>query len=90
MTSNLISRAKKGCNTSGPVRYIAKTYNPIKKPQKAPALESFEKKEGILFKNRALKGKKGALKLPKFEDKESQNILFRAENCKFQEPKSSV
>ena len=76
MTFNLISRAKKRYNTSGPVRYIPKIYNPIKKPQKTTALKSCEKKEGILFKNRVLKSKRGAHKLPKFEDKESQNSLF--------------
>jgi len=89
MSFNLISRAKKGYNTSGLVRYIPKLYNPIKNPQKTPALKSCEKKERILFKNIALESKQGAPKLPKFEDKETQNSLFHAKNCKFLEPKSS-
>lgn len=76
------SLAKKAYNTSGPVRYIPKNYTQIKKPQKAPALESSEKKEGILFKNRASEGKRGAGKLPKFDDKEHHNSLFHAENSK--------
>lgn len=86
MNFDLNSRAKKGYNTSEPVRYVPKNYNRIKEPQKAPALEISEKKEGTLFKNRASVDKRGAGKLREFDDKEHQNSVSHSENCKFLVP----
>ncbi|ONK82017.1 uncharacterized protein A4U43_C01F35270 [Asparagus officinalis] len=62
------SLAKKEYSTSGPVRYVPKSHTQIKNPQKAPALGSCEKKEGIFVKNRALESKRNASRLPKFHN----------------------
>lgn len=72
------SLAKKGYNTSGPVRYIPKNHSQIRKPQKVPALDSCEKKEKILFQNSASEGKRVAHKLPEFDDSDQQNSLFHS------------
>ncbi|XP_020242059.1 uncharacterized protein LOC109820247 isoform X2 [Asparagus officinalis] len=69
------SLAKKEYSTSGPVRYVPKSHTQIKNPQKAPALGSCEKKEGIFVKNRALESKRNASRLPKFHNFHAEHYL---------------
>ncbi|XP_010942546.1 uncharacterized protein [Elaeis guineensis] len=70
--------AKKGCHSSGPVRYVPRDYTQSKKAQKSPRLGRYEKKETNLLKATASEGGKGAPKTPNFDDNGFHDSLFNA------------